>query len=330
MLNVNERIAARINHNLINAVSPEVRGALAEVVAEAIREELGFPPLPTAPEGLVTDLRRQGIVELGPLLSADQTAALRAYLEPMPVYDGHTPTLSSGASPRPRKDMPAGAVFGSHQTTTCLGAPFLMQAANDPRVLTLAESYLGCPPTIYTVSMWWSFPGDNDLATGQFFHRDYDDLRFCVLFLYLSDVLDTAAGPHCYVTESTNPQIMREALAQARQVGHADLPSDDRQLFSTSLSVLRRYHEPLSEAFAARIKTVFGPAGTGFMTDSYGLHRGLPPTSGPRLLCCIRYGQTLNAALTFEDVVTLRWSAAAGRIPDTPYHRYVNRRLFAD
>ena len=83
--------------------------------------------------------------------------------------------------------------MASFPTSTVLSCPHVMAVANDPRILALAGTYLGCKPTISQIEMGWSYPADAGQARyTQVFHRDYDDWRFLKLFVYLTAVYASA------------------------------------------------------------------------------------------------------------------------------------------
>jgi len=118
-------------------------------------------------------------------------------------------------------------------------------------LLPAAEAYLGQPPRLYSVNAFWSRPsGDPAWRDLQTFHRDRDDDRFLALFVYGTDVVEPVDGPHRFVRGS---------------------------------------HEGWSEDLEDSVN-VYGRAGTAFLADTRGLHMGLKPTRGERLLLWARWG----------------------------------------
>lgn len=115
----------------------------------------------------------------------------------------------------------------------------------------LAEAYLGQEPRLYSFNAFWSRPSQEDpIHDLQTFHRDKDDTKFLALFMYGTDVLTDNDGPHCYM------------------VGTHD---DEEKL---------PFHE----------HRILGPAGTTFLADTRGLHLGLKPKRGSRLILWARWG----------------------------------------
>jgi len=96
-----------------------------------------------------------------------------------------------------------------HNHIDIINAPYLLQIANDPLILDIAASFLGCKPTIGYMAVWWSYPTIKRAQQAEKFHRDVDDWRFLKLFIYLTDVNDKN-GPHIYVTHSSTSNQLNE------------------------------------------------------------------------------------------------------------------------
>jgi hypothetical protein len=96
------------------------------------------------------------------------------------------------------------------------------------------------------------------------FHRDFDDYRFIKLFCYLTDV-DETSGPHVFIRGSHRVNKHIEA----------------RQALSDEI---------VAQEFGAdNILRVVGPAGTAFLENSFGVHRGMPAATRPRLILQVLY-----------------------------------------
>lgn len=106
------------------------------------------------------------------------------------------------------------------------------------------------------------------------FHRDCDDHRFVGLFVYLTDVLEAADGAHEFVLGS-----------------HLGGPH-----------------------LADSVVSVLGPAGTAFMADTSGLHRGVPPRAD-RMMAWARWCVSERPATYTADVLPVGRSVLGGRYP---------------
>jgi hypothetical protein len=152
------------------------------------------------------------------------------------------------------------ANFYRHDLTRCKN---IVSIANDPGVLRIVQDYLGCKPTISNINMWWSIAGKESAKDAQLFHRDVDDIKFCKLFIYLTDVAEIG-GPHTYVKGSSS---------------------------TDKLTKIRRYQDSeIIEAFGAENVLHFvKPKGSCFLVDTYGFHKGTLPIENDRLLLQVQY-----------------------------------------
>jgi hypothetical protein len=264
------------------AVLPGLRHLLCGVLAAGVNLRTGRPAPPLAPApGLLKPLQRDGLAALGTVLTPGQLAAIHDFLKNRPLY-----LPRSGAPVAPGAQPPL-AAYGLTDVLTC---PHLLDLANGGLLLAVLRDYFGCLPTISGWGLRWSRPtGGVPADDVQVFHRDLDDWRTVKLFVYLTDV-DERCGPHVY------------ALGSHREAG----------------SLRGR---PLSDAAAAarygtdRLRAVCGPAGTAFLADTHGYHKGAAPVGGPRLMLTVQY--TLLPVFLF--------AAPAGRVRRDGYDRYVNR-----
>lgn len=201
-------------------------------------------------------LDADGISHFGQLLTPEQVADVRRYLEGFKIADPYRPQLPAFLPMA--NDRPTGTHVAYHQPADVLAAPHLLALANRPELLALAESFLGCKPTIGYFAAWWSFAAHDGAQAAEMFHRDVDDLKFLKLFVYLTDV-DDRRGPHVYVRASSK---------------------------STKLDTIRRFDDAEVEtAFGKEaLMVIKGAAGEGFLENTFGLHKGTPVEEGYRLM----------------------------------------------
>lgn len=119
--------------------------------------------------------------------------------------------------------------------------------------------------------MWWSVAqeGRADSKAAQLFHRDFDRLRFLKFFFYLTDVTEET-GPHAFIDRS-----------------HRVMPSETLRL--------RRYtdEEVLAAYPRGSMSIIKGDAGTIFMADTVGMHKGQALESGWRLIFQVEFSSSL-------------------------------------
>ena len=203
-----------------------------------------------------TALTRDGYVFIEPLITPSQIDDVLAYLSRHTCTDPYRPRLGAFKAPN---EVPPDTHVSHYDNEVIIGAPHLLAIANDPKVLAIVETVLGAKPTIGALRLWWSTPtptGKPEHAEN--FHRDVDDLRFLKLFVYLTDV-DEDAGPHIFASGSHKQDV---------------------------LTTIGRYTDDEVETAVGsdKITRLCGPAGTSFIENTYGLHRGLPPRVRPRLV----------------------------------------------
>ena len=276
-------------------------------------------------------LKNRGIVELGPVLDRSQVDSLLAYFRSRPCFAAHVAGKSDGVG-RTIEDCAARSHYGSYRIGDVLNAPFLAEIANREDILALAESYLGCPPTLYSVNAFWSFPEQTRPWPGiQTFHRDFDDFRFCTMFIFLTD-FRSEDGAHYYIPGTHRPEVVEKIFAEKTTSWRREYAASPEKIPKVDLNALFAENLDLNAACAAlfdgQIQMVTAPAGSAVIEDTYGLHKGDIPKSY-RLLVWIRYGLYKNITNQRDNIVPLPAGALAGRIPDTLRHKYINRLLVA-
>ena len=143
----------------------------------------------------------------------------------------------------------------------------------DPAILQIVSQYFGCQPVFDFITAYRSFPTGTDKETlsraAQMFHFDKDRLVFLKVFVYLTDVTPET-GPHIYVSGS-----------------HRNKPD---ALWQDG----RRSDEEVETAYPpGSIQEITGPAGTVFLADTRGYHKGMPVQSGERVLMQFHYSISL-------------------------------------
>jgi hypothetical protein len=237
-------------------VSRRIRRLGTRSVVFGLRSRYGHAKCMDAPTpASVQDLRVRGCAHLGQLLTDQQCSEMLAYLRQR--------TMIAARGNGARFDMqtvPEAAAIGDYPLETVVNCPHVMQLANHPELLAMAGHYLGYTPTISLMSMRWSFPTQRADADVQHFHRDaeVDSIK---LMVYLTDV-DEESGPHSYVEGSHRDRMSLR---------------------------LRRYSDCEVHLRHGGSNTITGPAGTGLVIDSKGIHKGTPPSRRPRLLLAIQY-----------------------------------------
>ncbi len=322
-----DRIGRETLYTLIDRVDPGGRAGIANELSLRLAEATRAIAAPEAVDRTIVEaFARDGYLPCGRPFDERQVAEIRAHLAGCPVYDGHVIEHSAGR-PETVEALAQRTHLAAYDYRSTITAPHLLSLANDPRLLAIAEGYLGCVPTLYSLHSWWSFGGrDTRARLTQAFHRDPDDFRFCVLFLYLTDVTSDADGPHQMIRSSHWLEGVQAFLESLRQRGEPVDPASASRYF-TGQGYEAEAELGVDRLFAEATVTIRGPAGTGFLVDTYGLHRGLQPSRGRRLVAWARYGFGPNNGSVGGPGYPVPRRDLACRLGDDDRTRYVNRLL---
>lgn len=234
-----------------------LRQKIARIVATR-RDPANYGNDPTS-RITTSALANDGIAFLPDLLNTQQLNEICNYALSHPCYDRTRPENGEFSIDRPHP-LCHTAVYSDEVTINC---PHVLDTVNHPTVLAAVSEHLGCKPTLSNVSMWWSLPGHANAEHAEFFHRDVDDWLFIKLFIYITDV-DEDAGPHVFVRGSHR---------------------------INKLSKIARYSdEKVYESFGLdNVLFLTAKAGTSFLENTYGMHKGQLPKSRRRLLLQAQY-----------------------------------------
>jgi hypothetical protein len=179
----------------------------------------------------------------------------------------------------PAATAPTGeSVFGCYGDT----GDWVSVAAVARGLLPLACRVLGSGAAFLGSRLWWSFPrtgsGQDELQLGRRFHFDLYAWRSLSAFFYLTDV-DAQSGPHVCVAGS-----------------HRRKPLSHRLTFRR----WRRDAEILAAYGGESLRTILGPAGTGFLENPTCFHKATPPERNPRLILQLLWGSSAFIAPGFS------------------------------
>lgn len=257
-----ERVRADVRnpaYDLLPVLSLDQRNAFSKTLAAFSPKTPGFKL--TEKQAVLHDqLRRDGLTARQAPLPAHVLGDLLAYFKATPCHDPYRAHLGTFPWDAP---VSIETNIGYYNWEQVLRAPHMIAVMNNPDILAVAEAYLGCKPVIDNIGAAWAYPG-RDIAKGvQRFHRDFDCSRCFKAFYYLTNI-DATSGPHKYVKGSHQDRRLESGKAQI----------DDA----------------IIETFGAEaIETITAPAGSWFLEDVYGFHKGQLPVDRPRLLLAIEY-----------------------------------------
>ena len=246
---------------------------------------------------------------------APTTAEMRAYFADQPCYAwGQADESELQGLTELRA---GGAQFARYPTATVLGCPHLVDIVTHADIISVIARHLGAIPTIIEYAAWWSFAGRDAAKDSQLFHFDFPDYRYCLLFLYLTDV-DADGGPH----------IIVEATHEFRHIAEARSrwPGGEAEFDEWYFKNIRKSDADVARYVGGEPATLAGPAGSCFLVNTRGLHKGMRPKRSDRMVCEVVFGVTPHLEQPFEPLPLA--TAEMAHIPDrltSPPFDYVNR-----
>ena len=299
--------------------APEVRRALSAAIAKLTQENI---PSSRAPSRHIESLNDEGLVQFeAPLLSTTQVEEVREFLLQEPVFNAHVPAQSDGKKrylqPKNLLDRlrsnPRKYPFASYSLSSVVACPHLLEAALSDQAIQLAHNYLGCLPTLFSLHSWWTFGGIQSTTTHSW-HRDPDDYKFCVLFIFLTDV-DHTGGQHVFVRHSHTRETMEGRLKSYG--GSSDFPWKDHTC-----------HPKEHPFYAAHKLDCVGQAGTAFFADTYAIHKAIPPKND-RLVAWARYGLHAGRSYVADKTKPVSWNPVKGRIKRNEEIEHITRLILS-
>jgi hypothetical protein len=227
---------------------------------------------------LESELKIHGIA-LGIDLKKDTIKQILDFSKAQKCYADRNPKLGFYYSNLEDAQAKIGKSILVAQYYNAMECPSISRLAHDPLILEIARKYLGDSFRLLGVNLWWTFASgateEDRLKHAHYFHRDVDDLKFIKFFFYINDVDITSA--HVYVKDS---------IKMAKKMSLKDV------IF------IRRYKDMEIENYYGKdsIVSVTGPAGTGFVEDTFLFHKGTTPTVNNRLLLQFQFGIFPNQA----------------------------------
>jgi len=234
----------------------------------------------------VDELNRNGYTELGLITNTDLVDEMIADVKALDLYDPFNKEMYFFKL----DNIPKDTHVAMYSRNDLAQNENVLKIANDPSVLRVVQDFLGTVPTISNINMWWSTRNHSQAKDAQCFHRDVDDIKFCKLFVYLTDV-GPKDGPHTFVRGSTS---------------------------SDKLTYIRRYtdDEIIKNFGKDNIINFIRPKYSVFIVNSYGFHKGTLPIDNDRLLLQVQY--SINP-IAIENYTPIEHSHT--------YSKYINRLI---
>jgi hypothetical protein len=244
--------------NVLRTIAIKYFGLVSRSPHKAYKESV-FPDLDVDKE--LKEIKKKGY-SLGISLSKEQLKEVLAFCEENETCIDRDRNDRLKISMIDDSQPVKGTVFS--YTNSYKKCEAIRKIAHDPKVLAVAEQYLGCAPKFLGSQIWWSYPhldetGNPKQTQLYGFHYDIDDLKFLKIFFYLNDV-DKDRGPHVII-ENTH---QKKSYFEIRN---------------------RRLSDAVAqEKYGNQIAVIEGKAGEGFFEDTFCYHKGTQPNKRRLLL----------------------------------------------
>lgn len=208
------------------------------------------------------------------MLPAAVTAEILQFALVTGCFGNHDRRLDLTPAQQAKRQDAENPVTSGHYFERVESCPAICALQADPLLHAVARDYLGASVKVISTRLWWSFPAlKTDPARpspDEMLHFDLDDWRMLKFFFYITPV-DAESGPHLYMRGTHKRHVLKHQL---------------------SITVGRPMTEVLSIYGADRLKSIYGPAGSGFAEDPYGYHAGSLAQTTDRLMLEIGFGIT--------------------------------------
>ena len=164
-------------------------------------------------------LKNDGYVIFNNFLSQEECETIKNNLIEQGGYNTHVPVYSDRVLRKFSPDYPFNTL--SYPPSALLNIPLILKKITDPTIMSLAQSYLDCFATLYSLNSWWHIYKNQVYGT-QSNHRDHDDFRFLALFIYLTDV-DETNGPHVFYPKTQDGSESNDSITITGKAGTAIL-----------------------------------------------------------------------------------------------------------
>lgn len=258
-------LAARVLHRTTGGVSSR----LALSAIRAAHERGGTSPdagdLDPAWRPVLAGIEAEGVAHAPPILDDEAVARVVAFASTAPAVLRSTSGESRRGTFADRDDSTAGVGLVERFV---LDQPDIQSIVASAAIRALAAARFRATPVMHPPLLYWTCAGaqvtDEERVRGaRQFHWDYDGLAGLRVHLYLTDV-DEGAAPMTYIAGSHRAGALR-----SKSLRVADLGMSDDELWA-------RYSR-------SDLRTLTGPAGTTFVSDSRGLHSGTDAVTADRL-----------------------------------------------
>jgi len=200
-------------------------------------------------------------------------------------YESHSPIPKN----KKLKHEKTESLYTSYDLTTQLNCSDLLSICLDERLISIAQNYIGSAPRLYSLNTFKTLPSNNISNEKYFtheFHRDVDNLKWVVFFIFWTDTDKDNGGFQQIKYSHSNSQKLNSLIKS-------------KSKFNTSEKFIQKtipgygMDDEYEKIFNEEIFHCYGKSGTIISCDTFGLHKGMPVKT-PRLVTWIRYGNFIS------------------------------------
>ena len=276
----NTYLTARFMHILTSGHSSSTALAASRALPFSPHKlESGAPLLDQTWTQALRTLDADGITMLPHLLDPEAIERVVAFARTAPANLTDSAKATTRGTYESRGAGTKGARIVEHFV---LNNPDIQSVIGNKELIALAENYFRTKVLVHPPQLYWSCSphgvdgnmpvGAESLQSAEEFHWDFDGVGGVRLHMYLTDV-DEDSAPMKYMPGSHKPGTLK-----SKSLRNADRGVSDEAVWAR-----------FSPADAM---TVTGPAGTTFMSNSHGLHRGTPARTRDRLFMVMPFQAT--------------------------------------
>ncbi len=225
----------------------------------------------------IKELQENGVITIDNLVDKQELKKFTQDLNDLPTFAGHVLN-------RYREDNHKGLKLSQrlmrddwsqicmHQQDI-LNQEFVIKLLTNNNLMEILYQFMGCLPVFYQANIMYNNHSSsiNDLMIrrGNEWHRDYENIRPLVVFIYLTDIYELSQGPQRYLRKS-------------------HLEDKDINFGNYDAEIIDKNWNKANET------TIYGQAGTTIINTPFGMHYGVPPSIGHRGILWLRFGMFGN------------------------------------
>lgn len=192
-MTVDEQVRSAVPRGIGHYSTPSVRNHFHPIARDIVNQTINKAPS-THPPDFEEKLKKDGCLIFDNFLNATEIEEIKSLTKNVKGYNSHVPKYSDKILRDYDEAYPYNTLC--YPPDLFLKNKTVVEKIANRTVISLAQSYLGCFPTLYSLNCWWHKFTGQPYGT-QKDHRDYDDFRFLAFFIYLTDI-DEDNGPHVF------------------------------------------------------------------------------------------------------------------------------------